>query len=185
MAATGNKLKRIFDADGKVAEKECRKCSMVKAIEHFYTNGKITQNNIDGHSNTCIECRKAEWRKQAEDPEKRKQWLLMRIKSKCTTQGIPFNLTLDDLVIPTHCPILGIPLKFGSKQPNNFRDVRGRDYQAVPDDSPSIDRIEPHKGYVKGNVVVVSYRANNIKTNASVDELIKVANFYKVLTSKA
>jgi hypothetical protein len=85
------------------------------------------------------------------------------------------------LAIPTHCPIFGIPLAFGVKTPSSYREKKGQ--VTVPDDSPSVDRIVPELGYVKGNIVIVSYRANLIKTNASVTELIKVAEFYKMLTS--
>ena len=46
----------------------------------------------------------------------------------------------------------------------------------------SIDRIAPDKGYVRGNIVIVSGRANRIKTNATIDELVKVHKFYTELT---
>lgn len=183
MAATNKKLHREYDSAGNITAKECRKCNSIKPIDAFYTSGKKTVNNIDGHAPLCIECHKARWHHFAKDPEARRRWLLMRIKSKCKKQNIPFDLTLDDLVIPTHCPIFGIPLSFGVKTSNVFRDKRGQ--VTVPMDSPSVDRIVPEKGYVKGNIVVISYRANLIKTNASVSELIQVADFYKMLTSKA
>ena len=47
--------------------------------------------------------------------------------------------------------------------------------------TPSIDRIDPKKGYVKDNIIVVSMRANRIKTDATVDEIRKVADFYEKL----
>ena len=47
--------------------------------------------------------------------------------------------------------------------------------------SPSFDRIYPKKGYVKGNIVIVSNKANRIKTDATVDEIRKVADFYEKL----
>jgi predicted RND superfamily exporter protein len=60
--------------------------------------------------------------------------------------------------------------KFGSK--NN-------------DLTPSIDRIDPKKGYVKENIIVVSMKANRIKTDATVEEIRKVADFYeKLLNNK-
>lgn len=51
-------------------------------------------------------------------------------------------------------------------------------------DSPSIDRIIPALGYVKGNVIVVSQRANTIKNNATPEELRRVADFYSNLMRK-
>ena len=69
----------------------------------------------------------------------------------------------------TKCPILGIKMQIsqlGSK--NN-------------DLTPSIDRINPKKGYVKENIIVVSMKANRIKTDATVEEIRKVADFYEKL----
>jgi hypothetical protein len=96
---------------------------------------------------------------------------LWRIRSKCTKLDIPFDLDRSDLVIPTHCPVLGIPLVFGNVD-------KGYSHHAS-EGSPSIDRIDPEGGYVKGNVVIVSWRANRIKGNASIQELIKIADYYK------
>ena len=45
--------------------------------------------------------------------------------------------------------------------------------------TPSIDRIDPKKRYVKDNIIVVSMRANRIKSDATVDEIRKVADFYE------
>jgi len=45
----------------------------------------------------------------------------------------------------------------------------------------SIDRIDPRKGYVKDNIIVVSMRTNRIKTDATVDEIRRVADFYEKL----
>lgn len=52
----------------------------------------------------------------------------------------------------------------------------------MSNDSPSIDRIDPKRGYVRGNVVVVSMRANSIKREATIDELRKMVAFYESLT---
>ncbi len=171
--------KRIYNKQGEVSHKECGTCSQVFPVEQFYKKGALSKTNIDGYGPDCIVCHKAKWHIHAADPEKRKRWLLERIRSKCKKSNIPFDLTIEDLAIPTHCPILGMPLSFGMKKVSEYRNKK----QGVPMDSPSVDRIVPELGYVKGNIVIVSYRANLIKTNATVSELIKVAEFYKMLTS--
>lgn len=84
------------------------------------------------------------------------------LKSK--KNGIPFELNYGDLVIPEVCPILGIPLDHSDR-----------------DHLPSIDRIIPSKGYVKSNVHVISNRANRIKNDATVEELEKIAAYFKKL----
>lgn len=86
-------------------------------------------------------------------------------KSRCKKKGIQFSITMDDLgPLPSHCPVLGIPMthNLGGAMPDSY----------------SIDRIVPSRGYVPGNVRIISYRANTIKTNASPDELGKVAADY-------
>jgi hypothetical protein len=88
-----------------------------------------------------------------------------RIKSRAKISNIPFDISKDDIVIPDICPILKIPLI-------RYRGInRASGY--FPD-SPSLDRIKPELGYVKGNVRVISARANLLKNNASVQELTAV-----------
>lgn len=92
--------------------------------------------------------------------------LLNRIRSRAKTRGIPFNLSIRDIHVPDVCPILGLPL---------VEKVR----EGGPSDcSPSLDRIDNSKGYVKGNVIVISQRANTIKGDATIEELQKIAAFY-------
>jgi len=88
-------------------------------------------------------------------------------KSRAKAKGIPFNLEHSDIVIPTHCPVLGIPLEHGTK--------------GFHESSPSIDRIIPEKGYVKGNIVVISFKANRMKQNSTTEELRKLADFFEKL----
>ena len=78
-------------------------------------------------------------------------------KARAKKYNIPFDLTPSDIVVPEFCPVLGIPLKVatGCAKPN----------------SPSIDKIIPEKGYVKGNIAVVSHKANTIKSDASIDDI--------------
>jgi hypothetical protein len=71
--------------------------------------------------------------------------------------GIPFNLTEADVSIPAICPILGLEIVM-----NNTK----QDWN-----SPSLDRIIPGLGYVKGNVLCISFRANSIKGSATLEEL--------------
>jgi hypothetical protein len=54
--------------------------------------------------------------------------------------------------------------------------MRNNGGKAVPN-SPSIDRIDPERGYVKGNIKIISFRANQIKSDASHQELKLVAAY--------
>ena len=94
-----------------------------------------------------------------------KRILLYSAKQRATKLGLPFSITLDDIQIPETCPVFGFKLAISKKQASF--------------NSPSLDRITPVKGYVSGNVIVVSYRANVLKRDASPDELMKLALFYQ------
>ena len=83
-----------------------------------------------------------------------------RAKYKAKKRGLPFNIEPSDIIIPDYCPVLGIKLE--------------KNDQKQRDSSPSLDRIVPEKGYVKGNVRVISQRANLLKSNATVEELTLV-----------
>lgn len=92
--------------------------------------------------------------------------VLYRLRARAKSLGIPFALELADIVIPERCPVLGIPLRFR------------RDGKRGPlPDSPSVDRIIPRLGYVRGNIRVMSNRANTLINNASIGELRLVVAF--------
>jgi hypothetical protein len=95
--------------------------------------------------------------------------MLKRVAQRSKVEGIAFDLTIDDVHIPEICPAIGIPMKRGV----------GRQY----DNSPSLDRIDPKKGYVKGNVAVISFLANRIKTNATADQVEAVSKWIRNVTT--
>ncbi len=137
--------------------KQCRKCSIEKPEEDFYKRS----------GRTCKECMKEHNRNwHAENPARA---MLRSARKRAVKYGLPFDLELMDIKIPVYCPALGIPL------------IAGGNAHAPTDNSPSLDRIKPELGYVKGNVIVVSLRANRIKTDASLEEILKVYKFYDSL----
>jgi hypothetical protein len=95
--------------------------------------------------------------------------MLRRVRKRAIDAKLDFNLTTKDLKIPTHCPVLGIPLKLFTGGPAGRRNFNG----------PSVDRIDNSKGYIRGNVIVVSNRANILKSDATIEELIAIAKFYR------
>jgi hypothetical protein len=84
--------------------------------------------------------------------------ILTRAKSRAKQKNIPFNLTLEDIEVPETCPLLGIPIEIQPKK-------------GYHPNSPSLDKIIPEKGYIKGNVWVISNRANTLKNDATLQEL--------------
>lgn len=93
--------------------------------------------------------------------------LLGQARYRAKKKGIEFNLELSDVVIPKVCPVLKIHLTAGSSSGG----PRGC--------SPSLDRIDNTKGYIKGNVQVMSHKANTMKHCADNNELILFANWIK------
>lgn len=94
-----------------------------------------------------------------------------RTMGRAKAMGIPIGfesraemaLYLRDIA-PKECPALGKPFVFGK---------RGR-----PDPySPSLDKIVPSKGYVRGNLQIISNRANSMKFDASREERIRHAQW--------
>jgi hypothetical protein len=103
------------------------------------------------------------------NPEKSMYILL---KSRAKKNNIPFNLDLEDMKIPDECPVLKIPL---------YREAIKGGKRGPKQNSPSIDRIDNTKGYIKENIQVISHRANTMKGSATPEELLQFA-FWVLLT---
>ena len=101
----------------------------------------------------------------------REKKMLYGARARSKQKDLPFNIEEIDIMIPTICPVLGIPISPGEGKPRP--------------NSPSLDRIIPEKGYVKGNIVVISSKANTIKSDATPEEIIMVGEFYKKLIEEA
>lgn len=94
------------------------------------------------------------------------EWRMhQRARCRAKIKGREFNLKVQDVVIPEVCPILGIRL---------VTHVGGSGAFA---DSPSLDRRDNGKGYTKENIQVVSQRANQMKGDASKEELLAFARW--------
>lgn len=104
---------------------------------------------------------KPSWMRQYESAVKNpRKKLLNMVKARAKLQEIPFDLTIEDFVIPETCPILGIPL-----------DRRDRNH------TPSVDRLVPELGYTKGNMRIISMRANRLKQDATIEEVEKILRY--------
>ena len=98
--------------------------------------------------------------------ERTPEYLLWdRVKNSAKERKInkEFNLEVSDIIIPEYCPYLGIKLSI------NFEDRYSGNYFTC-------DRIDSSKGYIKGNVQVISRKANTMKNDATESELIAFAN---------
>ncbi len=97
-------------------------------------------------------------------------WMYHGAKRRAEEQNVPFTIELDDVVIPERCPLLDIPLFIGKG--------------TCCDNSPTLDKLIPHLGYVPNNVLVISDKANRIKSNATLDDIMLLAdNLHNILVS--
>ena len=162
--------------------KICSLCGIEKDITEFHNN-KRYKNGRDNRCKKCLNTRRRELNKHVDykkkhrdryktDAEYRMQCklkaanyrkehnervLLSQAKVRAENFGLDFNLTIEDIIIPEVCPILEIPLYRGTNRKN--------------DNSPSLDRIDNSKGYIKGNVRIISNLANTMKNKASIEQL--------------
>ena len=91
--------------------------------------------------------------------------LLENARRRSRIKGLECTITAEDVTIPKRCPVLDIPIITGTGK-------------CLPN-SPSIERINNDEGYTPDNIVVISYRANILKRDASFDELKRIFEYYK------
>jgi hypothetical protein len=152
--------------------KQCSRCKEVLLFSEF---GRDPHGCL-GMSSRCRACRAAYtalYRKQPGKRDEQVQYLKARreerpervllgaAKFRARQAGLLFDLSESDIHIPEYCPILGIRLEYGQG--------------AACAGSPSLDRFDPAKGYVRGNVHVVSFRANSVKSSGTAEEHERIA----------
>lgn len=96
------------------------------------------------------------------------QSMLHSAKCRAKERGREFNLKLEDLakLYVEKCPILGIDICWDNKE-------------SIAHGSPSLDRIDNNRGYVRGNVQIISHRANSLKKDYLLDEWERVAEYMR------
>lgn len=92
----------------------------------------------------------------------REKCIWLGAKTTAKRKKLEFNITIEDIIIPEYCPYLGCRL---TNTPNQKRIYS----------NSSIDRIDSSLGYIKGNVQIISDLANRMKTNSSIENLLKFA----------
>jgi len=148
-------------------EKRCNICKQMKGASQF-PSAATTRDRLDIY---CTPCKKtAQATRYAENRRKAKSCaMLHRAKRRAKFKGLDFLITLADIEpIPDICPVLDLTLNW--------------DRAGLPaGDSPSLDRIDNSLGYVPGNVMVISNRANMIKCDATAEEVQAVADWLNYL----
>lgn len=104
-------------------------------------------------------------------PDRIKGYMIRNSKFSAKRRNHEFNITIEDIQLPEYCPILNIKLyyNFENRSFNSFNHA-------------SLDRIDNSKGYVKGNIIVISRLANAMKNEASFEQLDTFTKNIKILT---
>jgi hypothetical protein len=89
-------------------------------------------------------------------------------KIRAKKRRIQFEIKIEDIKIPLLCPVLNIKLDSRLGETNN----RKPRYNA-----PSLDRINSNLGYLKDNIIIMSYKANVLKKDGTSEEYFKIAEF--------
>jgi hypothetical protein len=144
----------------KCMNKFCSKCNLEKSIDAFY---KCTLSRKKSWCKSCININN----KKNHYEKYRLKNILSNCRLRARIKGLEYNLKESDIIIPEKCPVLGIPLV----------PFTGTGLKSAPG-SPSIDRIDNKIGYIPSNIIVVSNRANRLKSDATLEELKKIASFY-------
>jgi predicted RNA-binding Zn-ribbon protein involved in translation (DUF1610 family) len=137
---------------------ECKNCGKRKRADGFSKHASCA---CGYDTSRCKDCKKAARDYGATSHEYR---IFNRARSRARKKGQEFNITLADIVIPELCPVFGVKLAYGDL-----------------DWTPSIDRIDASRGYVKGNIAIISNKANRLKNNATAEELRTVAAWLDLL----
>jgi hypothetical protein len=153
------KLSRIRDMG-----KKCKSCNM-RNVEVEFRHIKIKLNKLTGAEH----CKKSRL-KYKDDISHRLNILLQQAKIRSKKKNAEFNLTLQDLLdlYPQDgmCPVFKMPIQFNTGEDRT--------------NSPSIDRVDASKGYTKDNIRIISWKANRMKSNATLADLEALVIYMKV-----
>ncbi len=148
--------------------KICSFCKKKLSIEKFRT---VSRKNWRGQYPQCKICESSLMKikyKQSPIPQ-----MLSNAKIRAKQKGVDFNLTSQYLkkIFPkdNKCPISGLNFEFGYINREKIN----------KNNSPSLDRIIPSKGYVIGNVMVISDLMNRMKQDSTFEDIEKLYNYYK------
>ena len=161
------KIGRPLPAGAHEREKEdasircCTTCGEFKQRSEFNVLSKATGEL----TRQCKACRASRW--SAMTFSQRVVQMVSMARHRAKKSGIPFDLKPEDITIPYTCPVLGIPIQFSDTDSRH--------------NSPSLDRLVPELGYTPGNVLVVSWLANDIKRNFNPVDIVTVGEFYRKL----
>lgn len=134
----------------------------------IYKGGKAHYNRTKNHycSTKCLTNSNIKHGFISRESKRYQMWCSAKKRAKL--KGLEFDLEVVDIPeIPEYCPILNIKIIANNKN------------EGPQDSSPSLDRLDNNKGYVKGNITIISNRANRIKADSNIEELELIIKYIK------
>ena len=192
------------DSISVITTKACSKCKQVKELSMFYKGS--SRNGRQSHCKLCDSIAGREYYKRNREKmlarqsnyEKTEQGstrikekyqkqrseethvlrrLLAKAKGRAKAKGLPFDLTIEWLqtMVISHCPITLQPIDWLKEEVAN----------GMPGpNSPSIDRTDSSKGYVKGNIAIIGDKWNRWKSNMELNDLLLLTQYVQSITKK-
>ncbi len=148
-----------FTTDFTDAQSHCRPCCAIRTALWRIRNPDKLQEiyRRDREENKVnVLKRMHSWRER--NP---RRMLYLHARQRAKQQNVEFTITEADIEIPEVCPVFGMKIYMNKTRQN------GR----AADDSMSLDRLDPTKGYVPENIWVISWKANWLKGKGTLEEL--------------
>lgn len=152
-----------------IVRRKCSRCGVVKLREEF---ARYNNRGRKGFLSMCKSCKSESaslysgkyLRRKKSNPIQR---MLMHSKLNSYRRKLEFTITEEDIPAPKRCIYLDCVL--------DYRSVEEKGEDIRESNMATLDRIDSTKGYVPGNVQVISFLANRLKSNATVKELLQFA----------
>ena len=147
--------------------KRCANCEDMLPLESF----NLDRQKKSGFSSYCKDCCKEQNKEKYSKISSNHDWKLEQTlrasKNRASKKGLEHTLTLEQLksLYPpdNKCPVFDIELSWGFPK----------------DNSPSLDRVDSSKGYTFENCQIISNKANRIKADATLEELLLIVAYLK------
>jgi len=134
----------------------CRKCG--------------NKERYSGNRN-CVYCLVKRNDLEQHNPISKRKFLFQAARSRSKKYGKEFNILFEEIQWNDYCPVLGLKLDYTSSR----REGKGK----IAKNAATLDRVDNSKGYIKGNVQVISFRANSLKSNGTIEEFQKILKYMK------
>lgn len=156
-------------AEEKEKKKICASCKAEKSLEDFHRD-RQRKCGFHSYCRTCVKERQKGYQSPTHNARNRIHYRTKRAECyrrdplhylwrtayhRSKQNGVEFSIVKDDIKLNRICPIFGIEL-----------DVLTNNAET----GMSLDRVDNTKGYVPGNCVVISRKANRLKGDGTVEQ---------------